>query len=466
MAINPNLRQFEILVRPTGRVLGQGAYGSVDEVEIPGALCAAKKLHDGLLNVANSEEVRRISEAFVRECGLMSTLRHPHIVQFIGVCYLPGSRLPSLVMERLDSCLHELLETTPNIELPMKLSILVNVAGGLVYLHNQSPPVIHRDLTARNVLLNSAFVAKIADLGVARILDLRGDRLVQTMTTGPGNIVYMPPEAIDDHARYNASIDVFSFGNLALFTFTQEFPQVKAATYTNPSSGAVTARTEIERRSDGIQLLERILGAQNQCTLLTKSCLHNLPARRPSSSDLLEALKHVRGNAPDLETNEQLLRRNLQSTQVQLQQLRESNASIRAQNKQLNRELQGMRHNHRQQVESSRQQSETASRNLKQQAELLQQQRQQAESPRQQIISLQEQLQKKDSMLKGLKKSQVTQELEAQAKERQESEERLKLAEQSQNEASAIVEQTEQSTKKKSRRWRISKPWKKRPCKF
>ena len=81
-------------------------------------------------------------------------------------------------------------------------------------------------------------------------------------------------------------------------------------------------------------------------------------------------------------------------------------------------------------------------------------------------------------MLKELKKSQVTQakqELEAQSKKIQESEERLKLAEQettvhktvngSRNEASA-VEQPDAPTKKKSKKWKISNPWKNRPCKF
>ena len=102
----------------------------------------------------------------------MSKLRHPHIVQFLGVCYLPGSRLPSLVMEYLETDLHKLLEATPNLPLTIKQSILLNVAQGLLYLHSQSPSIIHRDLTAKNVLLNSAMVASIADMGIARIVDL------------------------------------------------------------------------------------------------------------------------------------------------------------------------------------------------------------------------------------------------------------------------------------------------------
>ena len=86
----------------------------MEEVEIPGATCAAKKIHETLLRMGNADEVR-IVEEFVRECCLISSLRHPHVAQFLGVCFLPGSRLPALVMEKLLVSLHELLETTPDI---------------------------------------------------------------------------------------------------------------------------------------------------------------------------------------------------------------------------------------------------------------------------------------------------------------------------------------------------------------
>ena len=230
----PDLASFVVPnVRPTGRELGRGAYGSVEEVEIPGAVCAAKKIHTEFLNIGSREDITHIVSKFASECRLMSKLRHPQIVQFLGVCYLPGARLPSLVMERLDTSLHELLETTPNLPLSIKKSILLDTARGLLYLHSQSPPIIHRDLTARNVLLNSAMVAKIADLGVARIVNLQPDQLA-TMTQGPGNIVYMPPEAMGEHTQYNTSLDIFSFGNIALFTLTQVFvgPKLKAAAHT------------------------------------------------------------------------------------------------------------------------------------------------------------------------------------------------------------------------------------------
>ncbi len=80
-------------MRPTGRALGVGSYGSVDEVEVDGLICAGKKIHEVLLNAG----AEFIAQKYVEECQLMSDMRHPHIVQFLGLCFLEDSALPVLV---------------------------------------------------------------------------------------------------------------------------------------------------------------------------------------------------------------------------------------------------------------------------------------------------------------------------------------------------------------------------------
>ena len=111
--------------------------------------------------------------------------------------------------------------TCPNLPLCLKRSVLEDVASGLLYLHNRPSPVIHRDLTARNVLLTSSLVAKISDMGNSRIIDTRPGQMARRLSVLPGTLVYMPPEALDDRHRYGPSMDIFSFGHLALFTITQ-----------------------------------------------------------------------------------------------------------------------------------------------------------------------------------------------------------------------------------------------------
>ena len=153
----------------------------------------------------------------------MSDLRHPNITLFLGVCFLPNCQLPVLLMERLDSSLDDLLEGIPSIPLVLKRSILEDVSRGLLYLHKHTPQIIHRDLTAKNILLTPQFVAKITDLGNSRIVNLQPGQVARTLSRLPGTMLYMPPEALSASSRYGPSLDVFSFGHLALFTLLQVY---------------------------------------------------------------------------------------------------------------------------------------------------------------------------------------------------------------------------------------------------
>ena len=190
------------------------------QVEVSGLICAGKKIHEALLDTGNVG-VQEIASKYVQECQLMSDLRHPNITLFLGVCFLPNCQLPVLLMERLDGSLDELLETVPNIPLVLKRTLLEDVAKGLLYLHKHEPQIVHRDLTAKNVLVSSSLVAKITDFGNSRIVNLQPGQLARTLSSVPGTLVYMPPEALSATARYGPSLDVFSFGHLALFTLTQ-----------------------------------------------------------------------------------------------------------------------------------------------------------------------------------------------------------------------------------------------------
>ena len=190
------------------------------QIEVNGLLCAGKKIHEILLDVDNIG-VRDIATKYVQECQLMSELRHPNITLFLGLCFLPSCQFPLLVMERLEGSLDDLLENVPQISLALKYSMLEDVTQGLLFLHKHDPQIIHRDLTAKNVLLTSGLVAKITDLGNSRIVNIQPGHLAQTLTRNPGTLVYMPPEALSSAARYGPSLDVFSFGHLAIFVGLQ-----------------------------------------------------------------------------------------------------------------------------------------------------------------------------------------------------------------------------------------------------
>ena len=231
-------------------VLGNGSFGSVEQFEVDGVICAGKKVHAHLVQRGNQGQELMVKK-YYDECCLLSDLRHPHVIQFLGICWIPDSKHPVLLMELLQGNLDDLLEKTPDVPLYLKVSILQDVARGLIYLHGRNPPVIHRDLNAGNVLLNTEMRAKIADVGNSRVVvDVQQAIKLSAI---PGCPVYMPPEAFESPARYDTSLDMFSFGHLALFTATQVFPgDLKPIKDPNNKTKALS---EVERRQEYIDIL-------------------------------------------------------------------------------------------------------------------------------------------------------------------------------------------------------------------
>ncbi len=189
---------------------------------------AGKSLHDKLAQKSLSLS-RLIVTDFVQECKRIAGIDHPNITKVIGTAMSPSYIFPMVVMELMDNNLHHYLEMRrEEIPLIIKQSILEDIARGLLYLHTQSPdPIIHRDLTAHNVLLSSSLVAKITDIGNATFADLLSSQS-SVGVAGPGGmkypqdmVVYMPPEYGNEGKKCSPSMDVFSFGHLVLFTAIQ-----------------------------------------------------------------------------------------------------------------------------------------------------------------------------------------------------------------------------------------------------
>ena len=273
-----------------GPELGRGSYGRVFRVRYGRSICAAKEIHPILYEEVGLEEKESIRRSFLRECYYCSTLNHPNIVQFIGIYYLPHTplHLPIMIMELMNTSLTSFIRnSSPNLDSKAKNSILLDVACGLSYLHNQRPPVIHRDLSPNNIMLTSKPVAKIGDLGVAKAIraDSRGTN--GKLTNAPGTIDFMPPEALQDDAVYGTSLDVFSFGGIMLHVITEEWPTPKASTKFNTVTRNTTGFNEVERRK---HYLDKIIG-NAALRLLVERCLDNDPTVRPTMPSVMKTLK-------------------------------------------------------------------------------------------------------------------------------------------------------------------------------
>ena len=274
--------------------LGRGADATVYEVDWNGTVCAAKRLHDALLEDESPGGVEKLISNFEAECLTWSKLRHPGVVQFLGV-YLEGkSRLPVLVLEKMDTSLRRYLEGHSKEEFPLhqKVFVLRQVTQALAYLHNQNPPLVHHDLSTNNVLLNMvSFVTKVSDFGMSRAIN---PSALSRKSSIKGTQAFMPPEALQKVPKYDTKLDVFSFGNVVISTLTHEWPDPEAPT--KYEGGQLIALSELQRRE---YCTELFTAQEKQLFLHTvRCCLENHPDKRPSSVMLVQELRRIESTLP------------------------------------------------------------------------------------------------------------------------------------------------------------------------
>ncbi|CAN6205639.1 unnamed protein product [Urochloa humidicola] len=196
------------------RKLGQGGFGVVYKGKLPdGQEIAVKKLLDtaaghGLLQLQNEVQV-------------LATLQHKNLVRLHGFCVHQNEMM--LVYEfikngGLDSFLFEDTRAGNKIRWDQQYNIVVGIAKGIMYLHEDSRiRIIHRDLKANNILLDDNADPKIADFGLARLL---GDHTQTKTATVAGTYGYMAPEYAMQ-GKVSPKVDVFSFGVLVLEIVTR-----------------------------------------------------------------------------------------------------------------------------------------------------------------------------------------------------------------------------------------------------
>ena len=288
-SLEKRLKPYIRKATPTRTVLGSGTYGSVIELTSAGETVAGK-----VFRMSSTVRLQAIANKVCGELIMMAQLHHSNIVECKGVSLLVGQLLPVLLMERLMSSVHDYLLHPDNSNLPLerKVSILQDTASGLVYLHSHIPAIIHRDLTAKNVLLDSELRAKISDFGNSRIMDLDPGSSPEALTSLPGTLEYMPPEAQGGGVTYDPSLDVFSFGHLSLFTITQAPVGPLLPPSYHDGAGELHARPEVKRRVQFMKAAEQLLLSENHPLLrLIKLCLHNNPTQRPRTGELLTRLQ-------------------------------------------------------------------------------------------------------------------------------------------------------------------------------
>ena len=281
---NAQLKKYLIKdVKRMRHKIGEGPFGYVEELAINGKHFAGKNYHTTSLypsgvDVSTDSIIRR----YASECHLLSQVHHTNIIKFIGICFWKENNcMPTFVLELLPSNLEQMIKSSDNLLLTVKFHILKEVTKGLIFLHNSTPPFVHRDLTSHNVLLNNdATIVKITDFRNVSIVD--PEKVNEIIVTNERLLSYMPPEVFAKAStQYDPPVDIFAFSHLALYTLTETFPgDLLPKLYFEMQSGKMLIRTELERRKAYIDALKCIIPSGTPIIEMVERCLEDLPQQR------------------------------------------------------------------------------------------------------------------------------------------------------------------------------------------
>ena len=268
--------------------LGIGSYGAVCKAMCGDLPCAAKILHPTLFQFT-APGTTSVMQKFEQECRLLSAIKHPHIVQYLGTYRDPESRLPVLLMELMDESLTRFLERTQE-PLPYhtEVNLCHNIALALSYLHSNG--IVHRDLSSNNVLLMAGSRAKVTDFGMVKFYDVnRSTAHLTPLTLCPGTVAYMSPEALGEPPVYTDRLDSFSLGVLGIQIMSRQFPdpgnrfQVMVISDPRIPSGRVQVEVpKVERRQSHISLIN----PAHPLLPVALDCLRDEDGARPSCHEL------------------------------------------------------------------------------------------------------------------------------------------------------------------------------------
>lgn len=265
-----------------GPILGSGASCIVYKGEYKRTPVAIKMMRE-------SYSGQNIIQEFQREVSAMVTLRHPNLVLFMGASIEPSMMIISEFCA--GESLYKLLHERKNIMLHwrQKLKMIIDIARGMLYLHEANPPILHRDLKSLNLLLldqvntsNDHILVKITDFGIARILEEAEAR----MTVRMGTCHWMAPEVINSEP-YSLAADVYSFGIVVWEIAARDTP------YRGVNPVQIPMKVLQGERPD---LNAIVPGIPSSIKDLIKICWDQSPSKRPTFKQIMEFLQTIQGS--------------------------------------------------------------------------------------------------------------------------------------------------------------------------
>jgi len=248
---------------------GSGSFGEVWKGEWNSQEVAIKNVR-----IPMSHMDKNLVDAFRDEVIMMSKLRHPHVLLFMGACIQPPHL--SIVTEWCENgTLYDYFHNKTSQELRFEelLEISKQIAIGMNYLHHKN--VLHRDLKSTNILIDKYKNAKVADFGLSTILE-KG----KTTRDFVGTPNWMAPEVLRLE-EYTEKADVFSYGVIIWEMVTKKLP------FENLNRREIA---EIVGRKAKREVIPP--GTNPKVARLIRDCWIHLPKRRPDFSEIVDRIKN------------------------------------------------------------------------------------------------------------------------------------------------------------------------------
>jgi serine/threonine protein kinase len=171
LPFNSNIRFFTYNELNFGTSLGEGAFGEVYQGCLKNTKIAIKVLKwSGSLNEG-------AKESFISEVRTLGSIQHINLVRLLGYCIESFKHM--LVYEYIsNSSLDKWLYEDNLLDWDRRVCIILGVAQGLAHLHKCNPIIVHLDIKPQNILLDQDYTPKLADFGLAKILDGKDEDVV------------------------------------------------------------------------------------------------------------------------------------------------------------------------------------------------------------------------------------------------------------------------------------------------
>jgi ankyrin repeat protein len=248
-----------------GPQIGRGGCGEVSKAVWRGTEVAVKKLYTQRMKDKDLKEFRA-------EIQMMSKLRHPNVVLFMGACTNPPNLC--IVTEYLPrgSLWHILHDRSVNISWKLIIKMATDAARGMYYLHCFKPIIMHRDLKSPNLLVDQNWNVKVCDFGFTKVKE------ENFANTRCGTPQWMAPEVLRAE-EYDEKADIYSFGIVLWELFTRQTPYAKL------SAMEVGKKVLTENLRPPIPK-----NCPPDFAKLMQECWSETPAKRPTFGKILQVL--------------------------------------------------------------------------------------------------------------------------------------------------------------------------------